>query len=309
MAIAQFFQNVKSKPVTLPTSVTIDSGPDPGRFLPTARASLRDARLHGSLAEALTFVAGEAEATIVGHGIDAFLAAGTGAKLRHVDSRHLCLDHAAEWGRTIDALGTTKIQRLTIFGCSVGAGQRGAELVFALAKKLDAHVRAPLGDVWIDETRRVPVMTKDGGWQEAHPRMCAPPAPAAIPVLAPVEHSAALPYSSNLLLFDRDRFMPLPFTAVESIAWRSSDDEDPVPERSWSGIAARVASAAIGFNKPLIFSGPLASLITGELTVTVRFLRDIDVRQFFVYNNRLIEDRRTGVHYRIDIDALMNAGR
>jgi hypothetical protein len=303
MSLPLTLRNVNRQFIELPEPVTIDSGEDKGRFLNAMRRHFPNAKPHATLSQAFANVVSETEGTMIGHGVDAFLGAGVGAALGHDDGKHLCLPHQAAWEQVIDGLAGRKIKRLTIFACSVGAGPNGAKLVFALAKKLQAKVRAPFGDVWADEVTRRPCMTADGGWQEATPDMAGPPAPKDMAPVSWTNETLTRPHAGEVVLFDRDRFLPLPMTAVRSISCHSTSPE--VQPRSWNGTAARASSCAFAFSAPLIFGGALASVVTGKVTLTYSLLGREETREFLIHNDRFIEDTTNpGVFYRIELARL-----
>jgi hypothetical protein len=291
--------------VTLHGAISIDNGPDDGRFLKAAVKTFKGASMHDSVTAAFERLAPEPEATLVGHGIDGFMGTGTGARLRHFERQHLCVDHDKEWGPILDALTDKRIKRLTLFGCSVGAGEGGAALVLALSTRLKATVRAPLGDVWIDEITRRPFMIREsGGWRVATNGTAAPQPLAAPAPLRSIDAIRRQPHASDLLMFDRDRFLALPFTAIQSLAWQPEDGGGEA--RAWLGDAARAAIGAVAFNTPLVVRGVPASFLTGQLWLTYRSLGQERERQFRVHNNRMLEDVHVpGVFYRVDITLMM----
>jgi hypothetical protein len=307
MSLPLTLRNINRQFVELPEPVTIDSGADEGRFLRAMRKHFPNAKQHATVSQAFGNVVGETEATLIGHGVEAFLGAGVGSALGHTDGQHLCFPHKADWEQVVDGLGGRNIKRLTIFACSVGAGANGAALVFALAKKLQAKVRAPIGDVWADEVTRRPCMTADGGWVEATPQMSSPPAPT---VLAPVpwtNDTLRRPNSGNVVLFEGDRFLPVPFASVRSINCPATSPDAKPGQLSCSGDGAQAWSSAFAFNAPLIFGGALASFVTGKLTLTFTLLGREETREFLVHNDRFIEDVRfPGVFYRVDMSVLRN---
>ena len=68
--------------------------------------------------------------------------------------------------------------RVNLIGCNVGAGEKGAELVFKLSKIIGAQVRAAVGFNTADMTT---VDDYDGPWQTADPSMSQPPDPIPTP--------------------------------------------------------------------------------------------------------------------------------
>jgi hypothetical protein len=310
MSLLPFLRNVNREFVNLPGVLTVDNGPDDGRFLPAMRIQ-PGARQHGSLRDGLRNIAGEREGTLVGHGLPAFVAAGIGDRLGHSDGRHLCLPHHAEWEAIIDGLTDKRIERLTIFACSAGDGEKGANLVFALAKKLNATVRAPMGDVWVDEATQRTCTTAGSGWREATPAMAvAPTTPAARPRLALTRGAFRTTTARDMLLLDHDRLLPLPLAGVKSVQWTSTLPDVVPPERKVSDDTARSAAAAIAFHAPIVFGGPLASFVTGRLTLAYQLLGREHLREFLVHNDRLIEDTaHRGVFYEVDLEAMMSVLR
>jgi hypothetical protein len=307
MSLPPSLRNVNRQFIDLPGALSIDSGPDDGRFLPAMRKQPA-ARQHGTLEEGLRNVAGDKEGTLVGHGLPAFVATGIGDRLGHADGRHLCLPHQDQWEKIIGGLPDKKITRLTIFACSAGDGPKGATLVFALAKMLNATVRAPLGDVWVDEATQRPCMTAEGGWQEATPAMDVAPPLRVKPRIALSNEALRATSARNMLLLDRDRFLPLPLAGVKSVRWTTTSPDIVPSERTVSGDAARAVASTIAFHAPLIFGGALASFVTGRLTFVFGLLEAEHSREFLVHNDSLIEDAQArGVFYQVTVDAMMKA--
>ncbi|KQV56606.1 MULTISPECIES: DUF4347 domain-containing protein [unclassified Caulobacter] len=80
-------------------------------------------------------------ANLVGHGCEGDIDTGKAA------GQCIRFDNDSDWKTDMATLAGT-VQELFLFGCTVGAGQEGAKLLFDLAKTVNAPVSAPTGLIY-----------------------------------------------------------------------------------------------------------------------------------------------------------------
>ena len=105
------------------------------------------------------------EAFIIGHGTTAGICTGDGPFCDTTDTS-LNVNDGIFWKPPARSL-VGKFSRLTIFGCSVGRYQEGADFVAAMAEATQMTVRAPTGTVWCAESHLS--LGSDVDWIEAKP--------------------------------------------------------------------------------------------------------------------------------------------
>ncbi len=288
----------------LDAPLSIDSGRDhdDNSFLESMRAGHSNALTHETTQQALSNVLPSVRATLVGHGKPGIINTGAGGHFDITDAeRSLSPEGRAVWGTYLIDRPTT-LRSLFLFGCHVGQGRDGGALLVALANALQVKVTAPIGAVWASATNR-PCVQDDERFRYAEPGMAQPefllperPQPV-LPV--PLEVQVIDPLSTDLWRDDNAVLARL------RIRDRHGEEGWYGP---WTGDDARRLVAAIALDRPLVFSGPLGSLVTGRL-----FLR-LDPRQptreFAIHSDRMIEDSlNPGLFYPFDLPGLLASWR
>lgn len=132
--------------------VSIDAT-SPDGYLDNARAGTPTAGAHNSIQTAaanLLACAGETAspttASLVGHGEQGIISTGAGQSLGS-SLQHIGLDNQAVWVPAFQTL-SGRFSTLYLYAPHVGAGVAGAQLLYALAKVLNANVYGPTGLIY-----------------------------------------------------------------------------------------------------------------------------------------------------------------
>lgn len=292
--------NVPGTVVRPPAPICIDGGDDgKNTFLDLMRFKFPNAAANHAFIDAFTHVVGLPAGTIIGHGQPGIILTGRGIdfdfRTNPDQTQSISNENAEFWEPEVTNMATP-IQELWLLGCNVGAAKDGACLVWRLAKALGAKVQAPVGLVVPDTATGDPCVAPDEPWQVADPKMDAPPEKKDILRLTTPGRDAA-----QLLIWDGERFLPISFQAIRGARLsKQTPHRDRTWDAEWTGPEAQLLASRIAFDQPLVFSGPPATIVTGRVLLTYRFLgRDV-TRQFLVHNDLLLEDTHApGVFYEI----------
>lgn len=151
---------------------TIDAT-TPNDYLDYARAGNPGAEDNESTLQAASNLLGQETlapnnpANIVGHGAEGDIDTGQDW------GEAITINNIDDWTPSMQMLAG-KVTELYLFGCTVGAGEDGANLLFEIAKAVSAPVSAPTGLIYCDEDG---VFTLEPGaqWQTATPTYTPPP--------------------------------------------------------------------------------------------------------------------------------------
>ncbi len=178
----------------LPPCASIDAN-TPDGYLDNARAGTPAVGAHTSVqiaaANLLARTNGASQpsmASLVGHGTMGLIATG-GGQSPHTSSQYIGLDNQNVWTPLFQPL-SGRISGLYLYGSNVGASAGGAQLLYALARVVNAPVWGPTGLIYCNA--HGDFMLETGSlWQLATPAML--PAPISPPSLLPSSLAASLP--------------------------------------------------------------------------------------------------------------------
>lgn len=266
---------------------TIDTSNNDNGYLANARRLDPGAGAHSSTAQAASNLAGFAIASvgggvfrITGHGNDGIITTGTGQQI--IDSpRYISVRSQSDWQGPLGAF-RGRCQRLELWGCHVGTGDAGADLLYALAQVIGSAVAAPTGFMYCNPDGMK--MEPGSQWQEARPGYRPPAIAAPTPHLERASMSLRLLQDGRELSINEDQI----HTAIFEPASRAKMDALNAPR----DLAEVLRAEPLG--EPQSIGGPLGALVTGALTITVRGPGGKDIeRRFIVLNDRLLQDETT----------------
>lgn len=287
---------------------TVSNGPDDGANNLMA-SHFWNVKRHGTTAEAVNngLVAPlTAEQSIApftsagglnigGHGNEGQLETGAGQHSAYDGQKWVLLWNEYIWDNEVERLGPTPITVVTIWSCHTGAGEDGADLLFALAKRAGRAVRARTGFTYVSSKE----LTFENGsvWQVATPEH----RPAAI--AAPTPHLAILAQ----LEFETasQRICPVSDIATLQVF--------PAGPHAWSGQAKSVTGLdAMALATALFHPAPMDMQLSVMGFVTARIqlgFTNGEGIEFTVYNDRLAVDhhRHTGYYLKSGFSAFMRA--
>jgi hypothetical protein len=271
--------------------LTLESGPDDG-FLACAAPVLRPNFVNKDTDEAFRNLGLKANASsvgvVTGHGHAGLLCTGGGNQCNTAGTM-MGLFNRPAWEQAAAKL-LNQFSAVLLLGCSVGAGQEGADFLFEVAKVINMPVAAPTHWVWCEPGKIS--LDKDAHWQQATPQNKPKviPRPAAKPdppgkkaYGLSIEGKPVQVAASAVKVTD---FKAMLFTGGLMVL-------RPAP----AGTASQMLQF-IDFENPLINPGVPAAMVTATIDLDVRINDRLTRKTFKVYNDELVQDSaQRGVYY------------
>lgn len=270
---------------------TISNGPDDGTnnllashfWNPMRHGSTQQAVSNGLAAlVAAALDSSTGELNIGGHGNEGLLETGMGQNGPFSNETLIATWNESSWGPQLDKLKTSSVTQVSIWSCHTGAGQAGADLLFAMAKRCGRAVRAGTGFLYSN--------TKETWWENGSVWQVATPTNKPAPIAAPSAHAIV---NANLV-FD------VAGQALDATAVQQVDIELVQFGRSLAApksLRKRDAQQVVG----AIFRGPALEMdahIAGFKTARIRVdFGSAGSMEFDVYNDRLAVDARSKCAY------------
>lgn len=270
--------------------VTIDATLD--GYLNNARAGTPSAAPNASVQTAASALSkclgskkpGAQTANIVGHGMEGLIVTGAGQAVG-TTSQHIGIDNENVWSPLFSPM-TGTMTGLALYGCHVGAGDDGAQLLHDLAKAVGVNVYGPTGLIYCDGNGDF-TLEANSQWQVATPQAL-PPTIAPPQVVSPPSGDVHLHLLSNLVR-----------TTLEQLKHARYRPHHAVPQRSEETIDIRVLVREVHWDKPFTLPGQHSAVLTGQLHLHFGFGERTIKKQFSVYNHTLLQDDdNPGVYYR-----------
>ncbi len=273
---------------------TVSSGTDadPNSHTGDLLASHFDkCKRHGTTQAAMTNILASTGGgiNIGGHGDQGFLETGGGQGGPWPD--HVCITWYNEtaWGPLLDRLKQAAVTSMSIWSCHVGAGQEGAELLFAMAKRCGRAVRAGTGFLFVNSQK---IWWEPGTvWQVATPTNKPQPIdPPSKPFRGEVDMHFALGDnvfdSADIVAVELNAYLPASRTVAEPVRIEGADVVEIV-----SGLFASDPLDLSDVYVPALTTG-----IIGLLT------KDGRSATFDVFNGRLAIERASRVGFYLSAD-------
>jgi hypothetical protein len=269
---------------------TVSNGLDENGTLNSMAADCWQPLRHGSTQEAinnlLSRLAGGAAANlnIVGHGYAGSFETGDGQLLPYTGTREVSAYNAFDWAPLFGQLEGKPFGMLTIYGCNVGEGMEGVNLLQKIAKTIGKAVRAPNGTV---------SPGPDGIYLEADSEwVMATPTSLPTAKVAPALHEK--------LVVDVESHSHWPIdgekayrVTVTRYRLRSGKSED----FTFLGEDARgilsLSFGSLGFTPP----GPPLGRITARITLMPDSSDNAIAREFTVFSDQIVRDDKPAVYY------------
>ena len=168
---------------------TISSGPDDGTnnllashfWQPKRHATTQEATTNGLSIVSLAGASSTGELNVGGHGNEGILETGMGQTGPFDNGRIILNWNEYAWGPELDRIKASSVTQVSIWSCHTGAGQEGADLLFAMAKRCGRAVRAGTGFLYSN--------AKETWWENGSVWQVATPANKPNPIPAPSPHS------------------------------------------------------------------------------------------------------------------------
>lgn len=278
----------------LPGCVTIDST-KPDDYLAYARKGTQSAIGNTTVQTAESGLDGcvkskkptAQSACIVGHGDQGLIVTGAGQSRGDKD-HHVSIDNIKVWAPLFAALNGG-VSNLFLYGCHVGAGTDGAQLLYELAKTVNANVYGPTGLIYCDEDGNFalePFSTWQMATPHAQPAAIDPPEDATGGLAG--GHEVRLHVLENVIITTLDQLAEALF--------------EPDPSTGWTKVDALIAdelARAVRWHKPFSLPGQHAALLTGRIKLKFGYGERAIRKIFRVFNHTLLQDEdHPHIHYR-----------
>lgn len=278
-------------------SVTADAGADNG-YSGCCKSKFAGATSHSTTSTAITnlinsfssqsSVAVHAAAKkqglpwIIGHGASGYLTTGCGQGASS-DENRVATWNEGSWGNLFALLQKVNYPILTILSCDTGAGEDGADLLFAIAKATKRQVRARTGLTFCGSGG----ITYEQGstWQIATPDRRPNP-------ISEPSFISMLEVPMDMKLSNDEGFEDVPLSAVSQVTVtrinRFRDERSTNAHVTLDESDLTVLLQLVDFSNPFRPGMP-AAILTSRIDVVFKNER-YGRRQFNVYNDRLLQD-------------------
>lgn len=256
----------------LPGCVTIDSAKN--GYLNNARAGNPNAGANGDTATAANNLLGcekpkapnYASASLVGHGAPADIDTGSDK------GECITIHNEKVWVPLLQPLSGL-LNEFYLYGCSVGAGNDGATLLFDIAKVVNTNVYAPTGIIYCRPNGSF-YLEQGAVWQVAQPSLTPPK-----PIPAPT-HSLSTDMQ-NAVLHIAGQATETPVSGLTATYTPQSGG----PSRPAIDMAYQVL-----WDQPHIEDGEPGARITGRLKVNFPNGKSTLTKSFLIHNHSLLRD-------------------
>lgn len=223
-------------------------------------------------------------ANVGGHGNEGLLETGTGQNGNFDTNKIILTWNESVWGRQMDRIAPTQITMMSIYSCHTGAGEDGADLLFAIARHIGRAVRGRTGFTYCGS--KGITFEKGSLWQVATPTHRPDP------IQPPSPHM----YKSDQIVFQVGKRELGLSQVTELTIDRVSLSRVVGSPVSLAGRDAKNAVAALFYGQPLEVDAAISGMITAALKVT---FRTGDTLELQVYNDRLAVDTKSKTGYYI----------
>jgi hypothetical protein len=222
------------------------------------------------------------ELNIGGHGNDGLLETGTGQNGPFDVHKMILTWNEYDWGPSLDQIKSSSVTQISIWSCHTGAGQDGADLLFAMAKRCGRAVRAGTGFLYSND--------KQTWWEAGSVWQVATPTNKPNPIPAPTPHLSV----QATLLFDVGG-NDLPVTDIRTIEISTIlGNAKAASPKTATGSGAQNLVASLFLPQALEMSAEVMALLTAQLVLT---FTDGSIVNFDVFNDRLAVDNVSQTAY------------
>lgn len=269
---------------------TISSGPDDGTnnllashfSQPKRHATTQEATSNGLSIISLAGASSTGELNVGGHGNDGLLETGMGQSGPFDNGRIILNWNEYAWGPELDRIKASSVTQVSIWSCHTGAGQDGADLLFAMAKRCGRAVRAGTGFLYSNSDKT--------WWENGSVWQVATPTNKPNPISAPSPHLNL----TDPLRFEVNgqEFEAADIDSIEVLL--ISLGASAFAAKSLSDQAAQSAVASLFLPPALDLPAQVSAMKTAS--ITLHFGKNGDL-VFDVYNDRLAVNQESKTAY------------
>jgi hypothetical protein len=209
---------------------------------------------------------------ICGHGNEGLIETGMGQNGPYNDAQIILPWNENAWGPELDRIKPTPITYLSLWACHPGAGQQGADLLFAMAKRCGRAVRGGTGFLYCNP--------QNLWWENGSVWQVATPANKPTPIPAPSPHNIM----ADNIRFEIDGEELGAADVVELVIDIRTYQSRSLSVKTIRGTAAAHAAASLFRSLPMDMSMGIGGMITAALRLTFKNKKSLE---FLVYNDRL----------------------
>lgn len=236
---------------------------------------------------------GAGNLNIGGHGNEGFLTTGAGQHgTQDYTSNVMLFWSAPWWGPHFSKLAKKNFPMIYIYSCHSGAGERGADFLFAIAQQTGHPVAGRTGFLYSNSK---PSMWYEAGstWQVATPQ--ARPTP----INPPSPHRLeGVKMSGKVTFVEGDKQSPVAPSDILSIEVKllvgsAASERGPIKISENLAMAFMQSMCA---SEPMKMPGLPLAMKTAQVTLAYKSKSGNSVKEFTIYNDRLAVDK-AGVAY------------
>lgn len=269
---------------------TVSNGPDDGANNLLA-SHFWQAKRHGSTPGAvdngLTMLQeidglSTGELNIGGHGNEGQVETGMGQTGPFDSGKLITTWNESSWGPDLDKIKASSVTQISIWSCHTGAGQDGANLLYAMAMRCGRAVRAGTGFLYSN--------VKETWWENGAVWQVATPTNKPAPINAPSQHSLM----QDPLLFEvGGKEVPVADVKSMEITILHSNVK-ALTSKTLHGANAQSAVSSLFLPPALEMSAGVLAMVTANITLS---FNDGCSAKFIVYNDRLAVDTDSQTGY------------
>ncbi len=232
---------------------------------------------------------------VVGHGFSGFQCSGKGDDCNTSDDPIVLGNFNPEFWRQFVEKNQGKFESLTLLGCDIGQGNRGADLLFEVAKTVHMEVRAP--DSHIFCYKGTGFTFADGGdWVIATPTSRPTPH---------LRRNYDFETKLNATFRVNSRVLTVPTTAIKILEFKHRTIEQSEPQDVRLETAALVQ--IVDFGSYFETSGRPGAVATGTFRIEIETSAGKIEKSFVLYNDDLVEDlKEQDAFYRANTQRLLD---
>lgn len=280
---------------------TISSGPDNGAngnmrrlFWKSMGHSTTDGAVNNflsrlPLAEEEGF-RGAGNLNIGGHGNEGFLETGSGQDgNQDYKTNIMSTWNSFIWGPQLQRLRGKSYPIMYVYSCHTGAGERGADFLFELAKQTKKPSAARTGFTYSNNKKLW--FEKGSSWQVSTPDSRPTPIP------APTPHFTKL--TDTVELYIDKKITSVKITDITEVAIESSNAINGVRTQvNIDKSALRDFVAHLFGSKPYALPGEPLAQVTAKISLTIKNGKKEKQLKYSIYNNRLaVSEGMESAHY------------
>lgn len=234
---------------------------------------------------------------IDGHGSDGFMTFGSGQTGNQDYKTNVIMNwNQTFWEPQFRRLAGKCIPDLWLFSCHTGAGEEGADLLYAIAKIIGKPVHARTGLTYCGSK----CVTFEPGsvWQTATPTY----RPPAIPPPSMISYRRSRTAIATLEVDKTATEVPL--DAVEEVILSRAFLGKATIEVKFEAKRAAALADQLLYSDPFTPPGQPLSHITGEVTLRLMIAKTLRARAFEIHSDRLLRDKESGLFYYLGPDAI-----